>query len=265
MAGNEFVPKEFSHLVSRDESQKGFFKLIKDFLPFFSAGRENEQRSLVGRIHAQLQSDAHAMQDQLKTLKETLRKQLDNDEDGQLWISFEAVINPLLREYCLIERQIIQPSDGDEEHQAKIQSVNQWIDRAKIWVSICSKPANRENMVQAVVEHALLVLDTILDRDLKTLSDYKEHELQQLGLGEQALAVVMNRLDQDLAPYIQGLLKIQHDKPKDIEIETLVRWKAQADEERTRLFNAALQTIDNIVNSATPLPITKRNRNSSRI
>ena len=247
-----FIPKEVSHLIGQDAKQKGVLGLIKGFLPFFGVSREQEQRSLVGRIHAQLQKDAHAMLIQLQTLKESLQKELDNEDDGQLWSSFEAVINPLLREYRLIERQLIQPTDGEQENDNKIKNVNQWIDRAKLWVSLCSKPTDRCNMIQAVIDHTLHVLDMVIDRDLKTLDDYKEHELQLLGLGEEAYAVVRNRLDRDLAPYIDGLHQLKNQKPVDIELQTLVRWKVHADEERNHLFNAALQMIDNIVNAAIP-------------
>ncbi|MCE5318331.1 MAG: hypothetical protein LLG04_13355 [Parachlamydia sp.] len=248
----DFIPKDFIHLVGDEARKKGVFDLIKGFLPFFGAARAKEQRSLVGRIHAQLRQDAHAMLLQLQTLKEDLRKQLDNHEDEQLWLSFEAVLNPLLREYHLIERQLNNPSEEQQKHEHNIKCVNDWIDRAKIWVSVCSKPANRESMIQAVIDNTHHLLDAILDRDLKMLQDYKEHELKLLGLGEEAYAVVRNHLDRDLSPYIHGLLQIKRDKKRIFELHKLMEWKLQADEERSHLFNAALQKIDSIVNKAMP-------------
>lgn len=245
----DFIPKDFIHLVGDEARKKGVFDLIKGFLPFFGAARE-EQRSLTGRIHAQLKQDAEAMLLQLKTLKEDLRKQFDNEEDCHLWQSFEAVLNPLLREYHLIERQLNDPSDDKHEH--KVRYINDWIDRAKIWVLICSKPANRESMIQAVIEHTHRLLDTILDRDLKMIQDYKEHELQLLGLGEEACGVVRNRLDRDLSPIIHGLLQIKGNRKRIFELQTLMQWKLQTDEERSHLFNTALQKVDSIVNTAMP-------------
>lgn len=246
----DFIPKDFIHLVGDEARRKGVFNLIKGFLPFFGAARE-EQRSLAGRIHAQLKQNAHAMLLQLQILKEDLRQQLNNDGDEQLWQSFEAVLNPLLREYHLIERQLNNPSEEKQEQHVKC--VNDWIDRAKIWVLICSKPANRESMVQAVIDNTHQLIDAILDRDLKTIHDYKEHELQLLGLGEEACAVVRNRLDRDLAPIIHGLLQVKGNKKRIIELPKLMQWKMQADEERSLLFNTALQKIDSIVNEAMPL------------
>lgn len=242
MANDDFAPKEYSRL-----KQKGFFEFVRGFLPFV-ANRQKEQKPLAGRIQSQLQRDAHRMLLQLQELKAILRKELDNHRDEQLWLSFEAVINPLLREYRLIERQLIHPSD----ETFKIQNVNSWIDRAKLWVSLCSKPTNREEMVQAVVAHTLQILDQMIDRDLKTLSDYKNHELQLLGLSEEAYSVVRHRLDQDLTPFVNGLLTLKQDIPIDMELGTLVTWKTHADEERNKLFNAALQMMDSIINKAIP-------------
>lgn len=245
----DFIPKDFIHFAGDEARNRGVFNLIKGFLPFFGAERE-EQRSLAGRIHAQLKQDAEATLVQLKALKEDLRKQLDKDGDAQLWQSFEAVLNPLLREYRLIERQLNDPFDDKQEH--KVKYINDWIDRAKIWVLICSKPPNRESMIQAVIEHAHRLLDTILDRDLKMIQDYKEHELQLLGLGEEACAVVRNRLDRDLAPIIHGLLQIKANRKRIFELQTLMEWKVKTDEERSHLFNTALQKIDSIVTTAMP-------------
>lgn len=225
-----------------------YLNIIKQF---FIPTREKEQRSLVGRIHAKLQKDAHAMLLQLQLLKETLRKELDQEETG-LWSSFEAVINPLLREYRLIERQLIRPGEGDAEHQTRLSNANQWIDRAKLWVSLCSKPADRQSMIEAVVGHTLQLQDQRIDRDLKTLLDYKEHEIQLLGLGEEAMAVVRNHLDQELTPFLQGLSLLKQERPKEIALASLMAWKSHADEERTQLFDLALQKIDAIVNRANP-------------
>jgi hypothetical protein len=243
MSENE-APKEIGRFHKRQEN-RSVFDMIREYLPFLR--NEKEQRSLVGRIHSQLQQDTHSMHQQLQTLKVTLRKELDNHHDGQLWISFESVINPLLREYRLIERQLSQPTD-----HSKVQNVNSWIDRATLWVALCSKPTDRESMVQAVVTHTLEVLDRLIDRDLKTLADYKEQELKLLGLGEEAHSVVMQRLTHDLKPYVEDLELLKRKKPKDMQLATLVDWKAHADEQRSHLFNSALQMMDAIINSATP-------------
>lgn len=247
---DDFVPKEFTYLTKPVGKQKGIFELVKGFLSFNN--HQQDQRTLVGRIHTQLKQDAHLMLLQLQTLQITLRKELDNHHDEQLWLSFEAVINPLLKEYRLLEQQLIQPTDGDQEHHNKIKNVNNWIDRAKLWVTLCAKPADRASVVQAVVEHTLNILDRLIDRDVKTLADYKEHELSLLGLGEEAYAVVMHRLDQDMTPHIQGLLRLKQERPKDAELATLVEWKMHADEQRSHLFNSALQIIDSIINTAIP-------------
>jgi hypothetical protein len=238
--------------MTNEFRQRGLFDLIKRLLPFWRPEREASQRSLVGRIYAELQKDVHRMWLQLNELKSALREELNSHDEGQLWISFEAVINPLLREYRLIERELNLPSKGEEEHHSKVKNANEWIDRAKLWVALCSNSADRKSMIQAVVDHTLHILDRIIDRDLKTLVDYKEHELKLLGLSKEAFEAVNHRLDSDLAPYIDGLLIIKNEKPDNLQIASLVHWKAHVNEERNKLFDAALQMIDNVVNSVAP-------------
>lgn len=249
MSESDFVPDD--ELFEREETRrKSLFDLFKDFMPFFGIGKE--QKPLIGRIHNQLQKDANLTVMQLSSLKEELRQELlKNTEDEPLWLSFEAVITPLLRQYTLIEKQLQEPLEPGEQSDT-IRSVNDWIERAKMWVTLCSKPTDRISMIEAVVQNNLAFLDCRIDRDLKTVIDYKEHELLLLGLGEEALAIVRSRLDEDLARYIQGLLDLKKQKPADLELQTLSKWRAQTNEARSELFNAALQAIDTVVNAATP-------------
>lgn len=244
MPDKKFVPKDYNVLI-----EKSFYEVIKKFLPFFRPNAE-EQQSLVGRIHIELQKDAHAQLQELKLLKETMGKELNKDQDRTLWISFEGIINPLLREFSQIERQFNNPSSREEERLSHLNSINHWIDRAKLWVSLCSKPSDREKMVQAVIEHTFHILDQRIDRDLKTLTDYKEHEVQLLGLGDEAIQVMRDSLEQDLSLFVQGLLRLKEQKPQDRTLSTLIQWKTQTDEKRTLLFNAALHKIDSHVSQA---------------
>src|SRR5689334_22387276 len=115
MVEKDFVPEE--------EAESGIYNLFKTLLPFLSF-RKSKNPSLIGRVHAQLQADAHRTLLNLHTLKEALSKELSSYHDRELWISFEAVINPLLREYRQIEKQLAHPL----EDETKIENVTSWIE-----------------------------------------------------------------------------------------------------------------------------------------
>ena len=233
--------------------KKGLFDKVKALFPFFVEKQSVEIR-LAGRIHAELKKDAHAILNQVKTLKENLKKELDTQDDSShLWACFETVINPLIREFTQIEKKITDSLDPD---QNLIKNYEEWIVKAKMWVSLCSKPSDRIGIIEAVIEHYLNISDDIIDRDLKTLNDYKQHELYNLGLDFEEIKAASQRLDNELALYVNALLDLKHKKPQDLELHHLTQWKEKLDEDRANLYHIALHTIDEIIKDISPLSLT---------
>lgn len=241
-------------LLGEGVRKQGIFDRIKAKFPRFRR-TDSPEATLAGRIHAQLQRDAHQTLAQLQALKETIRSELEGHDDSHLWISFEAVVNPLLRDYEQIEKKLrVQPSDIESKTSA-LQCYNAWIDKAKLWVALSSHPHDRTTIMRAVVEHTMHVSDLIIDRDLKTLQDYVLHEVMTLGLDPNATTLLNARLDSELAEHIAGLTALKHNKPDDLQIEHLQAWKAKVDEARDLHYNAALQVIDHILSSVAPVPL----------
>lgn len=236
------------------EPKKSVFDKIKSLVPFFNP-REKKEATLVGRIHAELQKDAHEMLNEIKCLKDALKKELEKHDEGHLWNSFEAVVNPLMREYAQIERKLKAQYDSLDTNTTAIKSYNDWIIKAKLWVTLCSRPSDREGLIKVVVAHTMQVSDDIIDRDLKTLHDYKVHELHQLKLIPDELQDISRKLEQEMEPHILALQKLKHNKPLDMKLENLTEWKGAIDESRTKHYNTALHIIDNLVNSIAPVPL----------
>jgi hypothetical protein len=251
--------KEFSesnaHPKFKISKKKGLFDNVKALFPFL-VEKKNVESKLAGRIHAELKKDAHAILDQMKALKENLKKELDNQEDSShLWACFETVINPLIREFSQIDKKLTDSTDSDH---IVIKNYEEWIVKAKMWVSLCSKPSDRISIIEAVIEHYLHISDDIIDRDLKTLNDYKQYELYNLGLDFEEIKAASQRLDSQLETYVQALLDLKHKKPQDLELHHLTLWKAKLDEDRANLYHTALHTIDEIIREIAPNSMTSQ-------
>ena len=234
--------------------KKRVFDQIKSFFPFFTE-KVSKEATLVGRIHAQLQRDAHEMLNQLKNLKETLKKELEYHHESHLWSSFEAVVNPLMREYGQIEKKMMEKPENIVNDTSAIKSYSDWIVKAKLWVTLCSRPNDRDGIIKAVIVHTMQMSDEIIDRDLKTLHDYKYHELLNIGLDFEEIEATSKKLDQGLAPHLEALRALKHNKPADLQLDHLSKWKAIVDESRAKHYNAALHVIDAIITTVAPTPI----------
>lgn len=239
------------HLPAREERGGGLFNKIKEFLPFFKKESQADHK-LTGRIHAELQQDAHLMIEQLKSLKENLKKELDSQDEAHLWNSVEAVVNPLLREFGEIEKKLMSKEDSAEKKNSTIKSYNAWIEKAKLWVALSSKPNDREGIIKAVVQHSMHISDMFIDRDLKTLKEYRMHEINSLDIESEELAMMARKIDAELAPHVNSLHSLKHSKPVDLKLEHLQEWKSNIDELREKHYNNALHVIDDAINTLMP-------------
>lgn len=246
--------KDLNVSSSEDQQPKRLFDRIRSLFPFF-VEKESREAKLVGRIRNELQKDAWDILTQLKKIKESLRVELFDNSEGQLWASIEAVVNPLMREYGQIEKRLMEHSDSIESNTTAIKSYNDWIVKAKLWVALCGRAHDRLGMIQAVVIHTKQVSDDIIDRDLKTLNDYKFYEVQNIGLNFQEIEAASKQIDQAIAPHIAALMDLKNNSPQDIKLEDLVAWRANVDEARNRHYEDALHCIDSIIQSIAPNPV----------
>lgn len=238
--------KKFDKSKLTEIKKKSAFEKIKVIFPFFIEKKTNEAK-LVGRVHAELQESAQSILTKLKDLKENIKNELDEG----LLNSFEAVINPLIREFTQIEKKIEIQSGDLKQTTSVLKSYADWISKAKAWVSLSSKPDKRK-IIAAVIERSLGISDELIDRDLKMLNDYKLHEVYNLGLDFEEIKAALSRLDIELQPHIDGLLKLKHKKPMDMELCHLSEWKARLDEDRAHYYHAGLYCIDFIIKEIAP-------------
>ena len=230
-----------SHPLTPDSPNKETrlgYNFFKKIFPFLKTSPKSDT-ILTGRIHKQLQHDAHAAIVQLKKLREILKKELEGHDDQHLWTSFEAIVNPLLREYDQLERKLFESQEPKD-----LKCYHTWIEKAKLWVSVLARPHDRESITQTVVTHTQQVSHIIIDRDLKMLEEYMINELHHLGFDQEKLSKLASQIHEEIAPHIKGLLDLKHNKPEDLTLSTLQSWKARINSERAKHYNAALHIID---------------------
>ena len=170
---------------------------------------------------------------------------MDEEEEKHLWNSFEAVLNPLLREYGKIKRDFVK--ENDEDKTLVIRSYNEWVEKAKLWASLSAKPVDREEIIQAVIKHTKLVSDLLVDRDLKMLNEYLLLELNIPEFDQEELKNLTERLELELNPSIEALKKLKDSAPGDL--KDLQNWKSKIADLRSKHYNQALQIIDTITSS----------------
>jgi hypothetical protein len=236
---------------NQETPKKTFFERVRSFLPSFRKNEPDSQKRLVGRIHIEVHLDAHKTLEELKKMKEWMQTELVGGDAGELWTSIEAVINPMIREFTQLDRKVSNIRNEDEKNQA-IQVVTDWVEKAKGWVALCSKPHDREDIINAVVAHTMEMTKKVIERDVKTLFDYREHELSALELDIKGIQELELLLDEALLPYIGGLISLEQIKPESLQLQALSNWKAEIDMARNRYFNQALHAMDNVIKKYAP-------------
>lgn len=200
---------------------------------------------LAGRIQ-DLQKTANSVLTQLRTIKDELRNEIDQD----IFSYVEEIIDPIIKEVSRLHKSMEQPASM--RHQAKTyQRYSQWIDKAKLWVQICSKVNDKEAIVKAIIRYTIDDFLMVIDRDIQVINDYQEHMLDALAVEEEEKIALAERLGTRLEPYLRGLNDLRT-KPKELPLKEIALWKAQVDKRREKYFDAALHAIDKIINDTIP-------------
>lgn len=221
---------------------KGLFKLSD------SKVKAKEDGKLAGRIR-ELNKNAD---DVLKVLS-VVREDLRNEVDDELFSFVESVMNPMIRD---VERvQKIVKNDGTAYQQIDaFTKYNEWIDKAKLWVQVCSTAKDKEAISKAVVKHTIDDFVAMIDRDLQLIEDYQEHLLDDVEVSEAEKKRLKVEIQKGLNQSIKRLITLKN-HPKALSLDNLSQWKDNVDRRRDRYFNAILQLIDGKINEISP---TKR-------
>ena len=188
MPDREFHFKATNQPASNEEPKSRILRKIISFLPFFSKKEElNHENTLSGRIQSQMKEDGSHLVSQVKDLKRSLSKELEKAGELELLRLFESIVDPVLHEFTHIEKKL---SDDQPMHDKTVDKYNNWIEKAKLWTAITTKPFDRIALVRALLDHTISQSEMHIRRDIRTLQEYATHELHHLGLSELTLTAV---------------------------------------------------------------------------
>ncbi len=206
----------------------------------------DSEKQLVGRIIELNQSASHV----LNSLK-NIKKDLISDVDQDLIPFIEAVMEPMIRDVVRIQNSIHDDNAIYKQAEA-FKRYNEWVDRAKLWVSLCSVKKDKEAIIAAVIQHTLDDFSNIIERDKRLIEDYLDHVLEYIPTyGEDRKEAVSQQIRRALKPYLKSLMNLKKN-PKNLSILNLNGWKESADKRRDRYYNAALQVIDHLASQVNP-------------
>lgn len=253
MPDREFHFKATNQPASNEGPKSHILRKIISFLPFFSKKEEsNKENSLSGRLQIQMKHDGSHLVAQVKDLKRSLSKELKKAGELDLLRLFEAVVDPVLHEYAHIEKRL---SDDEPVHDKTLDKYNNWIEKAKLWAAITTKPFDRDSLVRALLDHTISQSEIHIRRDVRTLQEYASHELHHLGLSELTLTAVASLVDREVSPHMDALIGLIETKPLDLKLENLEEWKRLLNEKRAIHYNDAFHAIDQVIQSlAPPMP-----------
>lgn len=249
MAGKDSNLEGWKHIHKEAEKNKQsilnrFVDRIRSTFQKFQ-NKPTQDFQLTGRIQ-DLQRTAFTVMQELEVIKQELKKEIDAD----VFFYVEDVIDPITREVSRLNKSLEQP--GTVTHQAKAyQRYSQWIEKAKLWIQVCSKAKDREGILKAIIRYTIDDFLEVIDRDLQVLNDYQEHMLDALAIDEEEKIALAQRLELRLEPYIKGLNELRV-RPMDLSLQQIAIWKSQVDKRREKYFDASLHAIDKIINQSIP-------------
>lgn len=207
--------------------------------------KPQQDSHLAGRIH-DLQTTANSVLKQLRVIKDELK----NEIEPEIFSYVEEVVDPIIKEVSRLHKSMEQP--GSIMHQAKTyQRYSQWIEKAKLWIQICSKVNDKEAILKAIIRYTVDDFLEVINRDMQVINDYQEHMLEALAVDEDEKIALAQRLELRLDPYLRGLNDLRT-KPRELPLQDIALWKAQVDKRREKYFDGALHAIDKVINDTIP-------------
>lgn len=238
--------KEFNLLKKEEGSSENKLNLLERFVQrvrtsfLFLQNKPQSDIQLAGRIQ-DLHKTAASVQHQLRTIKEHLKEEVDSE----FFLFVEAIIDPMIKDLSRIKKSMDEP--GSITQQAQVfKRYSQWIEKAKVWIHLCSKTNDKEAILRSVVNLTIEEFLEVINRDLQVIQDYQEHVLDNLASTEEERINITDQFESKLAPYVKSLIDLKK-RPQDLPVKEIKQWKAKVDKRREKYFDGALHAIDKLV------------------
>lgn len=235
-----------SHLSTPGAETKlgRFFQKVNQFLK-----REPPQSDLKlqGRIH-ELQGTAD------KILVELLgfKNMLESIVEPNIFFLVSNIIDPIIKEISHIQRSAAEEQSGATQQVKTFHRYIEWFDKAKMWIELGSdKQYQVELIQQAIVDHTIREFYARIDRDIQVVQDYWHNSLSSTELDDFQKNELQHKIEAEITPHIVQLENLKA-IPKELQLDTLTHWKAEADETREKYFGNILHIIDALLGEVAP-------------
>lgn len=239
---------EWKFVQKEDKKKQNLFDRFFDRIKnsFQKNNKESEeQRRLSGRIQ-----DLHVLADQVLGKLEEIRTILKTSHSHDIYTYVHDYIDIITKE---VKRNslAIDLSKSVTSQAKAFKRYNLWLEKAKLWIHICSHMNNQDKMEQEIIHYMVRDFLEVIDRDLQVIDDYQEHMVNDLALNEDEKIDLALMLESKLDPYIKSLYSLRT-VPKQLSLKEVAEWKKQIDAKREKYFDAALHAIDKLIEESNP-------------
>lgn len=184
-----------------------------------------------------IDGDASKILNHLIYVKNQLESELDVETYGYL----VRILNPLADDVKKMNG-LLKTANQNEELSLVMERYQQWMTKAKSWIRLGSESNHSEHIVQEIVEHLLGELHATIDRDIHSITNYRQQVLDALS-AEAPEEPIENQLIASTTPHICALQALKERKIHP-ELEKFTEWKRWVNSRRAVLFENALLVLD---------------------
>lgn len=194
---------------------------------------------------SKLDKDASKILTNLMHVKTALKQQLDHETYGYL----VRIIDPLAEDVKKMNG-LLQKANQTEELSSVLHRYQQWMIKAKNWIGFGKEGNHSEHVVQVIVEHLLGELSASIDRDIRSILNYRSQILDSFE--KEPPKSLYDEIIVSTEPHIGALnaLKERQIHPK---LEQFTEWKRWVNARRAVIFENALLVLEEYSQSNTHL------------
>lgn len=241
ISNNSASPKLEQGLFGRfvDRIKNTFAPTANMQNPISLKGRvfENDKHSISHQSHTHTYTQIENLNERLEAVGQKFDDHLDQELIGYVKEAMELIT----RDYRRLQKRAAQAIDDGK-------ACHIWMAKAKHWVGLDTKLHNRTAVIDALIKNYFVDLEARIEQDLQVILDYKKNVIADLALSMEEKNQLTKTLKEQLLPYLQGLIQLK-ETPSELELHKIKKWEIKVNENRTVLFEKALNLIEEMKSS----------------
>lgn len=216
--------------------ETGFFQIISKIKDCFIRTTNSESKSEVKIKVTKIEGDASDIVMRLINVKSILKAKLDDKTYGYV----VELIDPIAQDARKMSG-LVQKANQDQQLENVLERYQKWMSKAKSLVRLEKHSGRSEHVVQVIVEHLLGNMNEVIDRDIRSLRNYRS----QIAVSflENNNENDLHEIDNSLEYCICALRALKETKINP-GLEQFDTWKRWVNSRRAALFDIALHSMD---------------------